>query len=106
MKIKGIAIWLDDIRPMPDGFDIHCVTVEEALAVITATNSVSFISFDNDLGEGMLEGYDLAKEIERRAFLGQIKPFKWQVHSANPQGQKNIKAAMKQAELFWKEQGC
>jgi len=30
-----------------------------------------------------------------------IKPFTWEIHSANPVGRKNIEQAMKSAERFW-----
>jgi len=93
-------IWLDDIRTMPNNFDIWCKTGEEALKYIDS-NSVSFISFDHDLGENSITGYDVAKRIEELAVNNLIDKLEWQVHSANPVGAKNIELAMISTERFW-----
>ena len=59
------------------------------------------ISFDHDLGDNRLSGYDLAKWVERRAHLNQIKRITWDIHSANPVGRKNIEMAMSNADKYW-----
>jgi hypothetical protein len=97
-----MKLWLDDIRTMPEGFDWHCWGSGEAFHWIR-TGTVTFISFDHDLGEDSLTGYDVAKEIERLASIGMIPTIEWTVHSANPVGRKNIEMAMQQAEKFWSE---
>lgn len=98
----GIRIWLDDVRPMPEGFDVWCKTAEHALSVIAVTKT-DYISFDHDLGTE-LTGYDVAKWIEERVFSGWNLYMEYDIHSANPVGRKNIEMAMKSAERFWKMQ--
>ena len=105
MKIVKISskIWLDDIRPIPEEYDYWCKTVDEAKAVFNS-EKIDFISFDNDLGEGIPEGRDLANWIEERAYNKTLPKLDWQVHSANPEGASAISKAMLSAERFWEEE--
>jgi len=91
-----MRIWLDDLRPAPDGFG-QVQTAEECIALLD-TGTVTALSFDHDLGTE-LTGYDVAKWIERNAI--RLRPILWDVHSMNPVGRANIVAAMQQAERFW-----
>ena len=98
-----IKLWLDDIRPMPEGFTHWAKTADEAIELLR-TGEVTEISFDHDLGpETAGTGYDVAKFIEEQAHLGKSKPVSWRIHSANPVGRTNIEAAMKSAERAWTE---
>ncbi len=107
---SGISLWLDDERDPRDSFiqerfgakgnEMWVKTVEEAINILKNQN-VESISFDNDLGEGKLEGYNLAKWIEEEAFNKRINRLNWRIHSANPQGKKHIEMAMISAERFW-----
>ena len=97
----NIKLWLDDIRPMPPTFNTYVKTAKEAIKYLES-DKVTEISFDHDLGEPENgTGYDVAKWIEEAAYYKKIKPIKWQVHSANPIGAKNIENAMRMAEQFW-----
>lgn len=88
-------LFLDDLRtPPPEA--ILCRTAEEAIALVEQ-GKVTRISFDHDLGEG-LSGYDVAKRIEELVATGQIPMPRWQIHSANPVGRRNIEAAMHAAD--------
>jgi len=106
----GIRIWLDDVRPMPNQFDVWAKNAFFCIGLILAGN-VDYISFDHDLGIGENEsdlsenntGYFVAKQIEKWAADKFISPIAWDVHSANPVGRKNIEMAMKSAERFWNE---
>ncbi len=95
-----MKIWLDDLRPMPIGFDIHCKTSNDAINLIQK-GFVTHISFDHDLGEDDT-GYKVAFFIEKNAFFNKISPLSWEIHSANPVGKNNIEMAMRNAEKFWK----
>lgn len=117
-----MKIWLDDIRPAPDGW-FWVKDAVTAIAIIKKdgfivgddkfpngyenAEDVTEISFDHDLGPGYEgnTGYRVACLIEQLAAHNQIKPIKWTIHSANPVGRKNIEWAMKNAEKFWKENG-
>ena len=99
-----MKIWLDDLRPMPNTFDIHIKTAQKCINILK-TQKVTHISFDHDLGlEECGTGYDVAKYIEEAAYFGMLTPVQWFVHSANPQGKRNITAAMMNAEKYWKQQ--
>jgi hypothetical protein len=94
-------VWLDDERPMPEGFDLHVKTASEAIALIRA-GMVYHISLDHDLGhDSNGTGYDVAKFIEEGAFQGSIAPMEVSVHSANPVGANNMKRCIDNAKKFW-----
>lgn len=104
--MSKLKLWLDDVRPMPDGFDIWCTTAKGAIECLTKVykDQISFISFDHDLGP--IEagtGYDVACFIEQAAFDGTMNRLSYGVHSANPVGRKNIQEAMAHAIQFWEE---
>lgn len=96
----GTRLWLDDERPMPDGFDLHVRTSREAIRAIRE-GGVSMVSLDHDLGEGHGTGYDVAKYIEEAAFNGALVPMEVRVHSANPVGKDNIRRCIDNAKKYW-----
>jgi len=98
-----MRLWLDDLRPIPEDFDRHAFTAVEAIQLI-GSEPIELISFDHDLGpEPLATGYDVAKHIEKLAYDRKIGRMEWRVHSANPSGASNIRAAMESAERFWAE---
>lgn len=97
----GVNIWLDDERPMPEGFHIHARTAEEAMDAIKG-GGVSVVSLDHDLGdEPNGTGYDVAKFVEEGAFLGTVPPMEVRVHSANPVGAGRIRMCIENANRYW-----
>ena len=70
-----MKVWLDDLRPMPAGYDVHARTAAEGIALLTA-DCVTLISLDHDLGdEANGAGYEVARWIEEAAFRWcQVKP--------------------------------
>ena len=95
-----MLLWLDDLRPMPVGFDLWAKTAEEAVKMIKE-NDITFISFDHDLGnDKALTGYDVACFIENRAVRG-IKPPDWAIQSSNPVGANKIRMAMESAHSYY-----
>ena len=109
---SGIRLWLDDERDpkIPEiqqkfgakGDEIWVKTVEEAMRHIQSGN-VEYISLDNDLGEGLKEGKDLANWIEKEAYFKRLPRMSWAVHSQNPPAHKEILRAMQNADRFWQE---
>jgi len=59
-----MKIWLDDIRPAPEGWiwAVDATRFWRCVAVAGMEN-VEAISFDNDLGEGKVEGWEIAKDL-------------------------------------------
>ena len=97
-----MRLWLDDVRVMPEDFDIW---VKSALACIGIIESgiVTHISFDHDLGHSMFTGYTVACSIEVLAFYNKVGRISWDVHSQNPVGKENIERAMKKADEYWED---
>ena len=85
--------WID----LPKG-NAHIVrTFEEFVSFIEENGIPSHISFDNDLGEDSLEGYDCAKWLVERVLDGkdQLPPeFNFTVHSMNVVARSNIHAIL------------
>jgi hypothetical protein len=93
-------LWLDNVRPMPQGFDYHARSVPEAISCLMS-GTVEHISFDHDLGDPVQDGHLLAKWIEQAAFYGNLGRLTWEIHSDNPVGSANIRQAMEHADQFW-----
>jgi hypothetical protein len=98
-----MKVWLDDVRVMPEGFDVHCLDAKSCIERLSR-GDITFISFDHDLGDEQGQtGYDVAKWVESAVYRGEIKMPGWRVHSGNPVGAKNIVAAMRSAARFASE---
>lgn len=90
-----VKLWLDDVRPAPDGW-LHVATAEEAIAYF-ARGTVEAASLDHDLGPSDAgTGYDVLAWIERAmnvgAWYGPLP--RLFVHSANPVGRKRMDGAI------------
>lgn len=95
-----MRLWLDDLRPAPEGWT-HVRTAEEAITHLS-NGQFSEVSLDHDLGnEGVATGYVVASWIEEQAFFGNIPKLIWHIHSANPPGRARMEAALRSAERFW-----
>lgn len=89
-----MKIWIDDMRPIPKGYDIHLHSFEEAKNIFQKNKDgkITIVDFDHDLGE-KLTGYDIAKYIVEHNIP--IEGFR--VHSMNPVGGWNIRQLLKKA---------
>lgn len=95
-------LYLDDVRPTPEGYDLRAFTAKDAINLIQLY-PVSHISFDHDLGDDEKHGtgYTVASWIERQAAENpdfQVPSF--HIHSANPVGARAIQRAMESAQRF------
>lgn len=97
-----MKLWVDDERPMPEGFDYHVKTAKEAIELLDS-GKVTEISLDHDLGAEEIHktGYMIAQWIEIAAHNHWIPPLEWHIHSANPVGRKNMEMALRNADRFW-----
>ncbi len=107
-------LWLDDLRNPKDFGCPDYVWFTDPFKAMEAirTQKIDKISFDHDLGvmdpltDREVSGNDVAKVFEDLAFNGKLQHFPdWNVHSANPEGAKNIRATMESAGR-WFERNC
>ena len=94
-------MWLDDIRPMPQGFDVHARTARAAINLIKA-GDVEYISLDHDLGSGRETGQTVANYIERAACEGTLPRLRVMLHTQNPVGRATMAVAIQNAQRYWK----
>lgn len=89
--MNKINIFLDDCRLTPQGFN-RTYTVEETIDLLKQFEGrIGILSLDNDLGDGLLEGQEVAKWIEEEHFVnGYQLPTKIIPHTMNPIARKNI----------------
>jgi hypothetical protein len=89
-----MKLWVDDLRPAPDGW-AWARTSQEAITIIKDWwNEVEIISLDHDLG-GNDTGYkvlifiEYAVAIEGYPFTPEIR-----IHTSNPAGREKMEAAV------------
>lgn len=81
-------IFLDDLRLAPDKYDLVFRSGEELVQwVINNPNEeIDLLSFDHDLGDGQIDGYDTVKQLVDLS----VKAKKIQFHTDNFQGLLNM----------------
>lgn len=92
-----MKLYLDDVRELPDGYspdEWEIIRTGEALVSRigqVGIENIEIISFDHDLGEDCLSGYDVARSIEEEVYTCPVlKLPEFRIHSANPVGRKNL----------------
>ncbi len=97
-----VGLWLDDIRPAPEGWD-HAKTAFKAMSLL-ADNDYPVISLDHDLGEEAT-GYDVLCWLEQNIGEGRwVKPVpEIRVHSANPAGRDRMLFAVEKIRQLTRE---
>ena len=94
-----MKLWIDDVRPAPDGYDYWCKSVNEAQAKITAVEkvrifgSLTLIDVDHDAGEFAQYGGDYIKLLDWLEETGRNYPIR--IHSMNPVGVENMRAIIR-----------
>ena len=100
-----IKLWLDDVRPAPDGY-VWCKTVNEAKdtilvlelhATVYESNRVDLIDIDHDAGE--YGPPDYIKLLDWLEETGRNYPIR--IHSMNPVGVANMRRIIERNG--WKE---
>lgn len=91
-----LKLWLDDLRPAPDGW-LLCESVEELIETVNLGRDCYLyfrkepqiiVSLDNDLGEGMTEGYKFLDWMEENG----IDDITIHIHTSNPVARERMKA--------------
>jgi hypothetical protein len=93
-----VKLYLDDMRPPPDGW-VLVRTAQEAIAILE-TGGVSHLSLDHDLGDddAFGTGYDVACWIEEAVALRGFAPPDITIHSANVVGRARMGRAVESIE--------
>lgn len=106
-KVNGYRLFLDDERyPPADGNEwIFARTVDEAIAIVHEYGFPGYVSFDNDLGDGLKEGRDFAKFLVEFDMDTGTMPvgFQYYVHSQNPVATDAIRGLLDRYMEFRKE---
>ena len=111
-----MKLWIDDIRPAPDGY-VWCKSVEEAKETIVSANArfadafrkglepdhslhIELIDLDHDAGDYVSDGGDYIKLLDWLEWLydGKGTYTKFHIHSMNPVGVQNMRNAV---EKYW-----
>lgn len=99
-----MRLWIDDVRPAPDGW-IWCKDTNSALRyIVTSCNEIEEISIDHDAGVNSFGGdfINVLNEMERLSRLGKLDVhFAIHIHSMNPVGRENMRRIIKRNG--WKE---
>lgn len=91
-----MKIWLDDLRPAPDGF-VWCRSVNEAKRLILyADEPVTLVDCDHDLGVYAHDGGDGIKLLDWLAENALFLPIR--IHTMNPVGRENMERLLKR---YW-----
>lgn len=91
-ETSSFSIFLDDIRTSPQAFDMSFETGESLMEYLKAISPlpegvhIDTLSLDHDLGEGVMDGYDVVKQLcELELPIRRI-----QLHTDNIIGFKNM----------------
>jgi hypothetical protein len=97
-----MKLWIDDIRPAPEGYE-WCSTVNIAIAAIEMwedlPGSIELIDMDHDAGDFACDGGDYIRLLDWLEETGRNYPIR--IHSANPVGVENMRRIIQRNG--WKE---
>jgi hypothetical protein len=105
-----MKLWIDDVRPAPDGDWLWIKSANKAIAFIEVhrppIDPIEIISLDHDAGEFYYEGGDYIKVLNRMEWMSRCegKDFsrvQFHLHSMNPVGVANMRAIIERNG--WKE---
>lgn len=95
-----MKIWLDDLRPAPEGY-VVAKSVNEAIGVVTEAEEknieIELLDIDHDLGDYASDGGDAIKLLDWLAERETFYPIK--IHTANPVGRANMERMI---ERYWR----
>lgn len=96
---KKVKIWVDDIRPVPSGYE-GTKSVQETIALIeeieAAGGEIELLDLDHDLGDYARFGGDAIKILDYLAERGTFYTIR--IHTANPVGRANMERMI---ERYW-----
>lgn len=106
-----MKIWVDDIRPAPEGY-IWCKSVGETISLVNGSDSmikycmelrneweIELIDLDHDAGDYVEFGGDYIRILDYLEITGRNYPIR--IHSMNPVGRENMRRIIR--KNGWKE---
>lgn len=96
-RMQFMKIWVDDVRPAPEGY-VWCKSVQEAkdtvlvlelYATVNESYKVELIDVDHDAGGYAYDGGDYIKLLDWLEETGRDYPIR--IHSMNPVGVENMR---------------
>ena len=94
-----MKIWLDDVRPAPEGYILAHSVGEAIKLILKAENDgvcIAVIDCDHDLGDYANDGGDGIKLLDWLVERGTFYPI--ELHTANPVGRDNM---MRLINRYW-----
>ena len=111
--MAGIKISVDDIRAIPDGYDLLFLNPENFISwrKDNPEITISELSLDHDMGLDYMDGYDLVKYMVDDESMNINKIERIQFHTDNMIGLKNMYCYLESAKkhgqsrkkLLWKK---
>lgn len=95
-----MKLWIDDVRPAPQGYMWIITTTEAIKTILAFRNDIEEISLDHDAGDYVAYGGDYIKILDKMEEKG-INNISIHLHTANPVGRENMRRIIKKNE--WKE---
>jgi hypothetical protein len=100
---RKMKLWIDDVRPAPEGYDIVCFAVNNAIATIKRleyfNEAIELIDVDHDAGDYAKDGGDYIRLLDWLEETGRNYPIR--IHSQNPVGVANMRAIIQRNN--WRE---
>ena len=94
-----MKLWIDDVRPAPEGY-VWCKSTLNALHTIYHNaDDIEEIALDHDAGDYFQYGGDYIRLLDWLEATGRNYPIR--IHSANPVGVANMRAIIE--KNGWKE---
>jgi len=92
-----MKIWLDDVRPAPNGY-VHAHSVKEAITLINHVPlyHIEEIDCDHDMGDYYKDGGDGINLLDYLLNTGNLIPIK--LHTMNPVGRANMQRML---DRYW-----
>lgn len=95
-----MILFVDDVRPAPNKA-IHCLSVNQAKAVLTERSDITVIDLDHDAGDYASDGGDFIKLLDWLEETGQGDKYSYRLHTMNPIGRENMRRIINRNH--WKE---
>jgi hypothetical protein len=99
-----MKVYMDDLRDTPGEYDTRTYTAEATINLLH-TRQVEALSLDNDLGDGLTEGYKVLDELERLVYDDPTFPIpEITIHSSNASRVEYMQRALKSIQRIRQQQ--